>query len=137
MSVTHYSSNRVIDYNFGATSYAGTLPATYYFGLSTTTINIDGSGATEPSGGSYARVAFTNNKSNWGNAALGILTNAAAVTFPESSASWGTITYVGMWDLATGGNIWWYDVLSPSRAVASLTTVIFSIGAITVTFNNT
>ena len=103
----------------------------------TTTINIDGSGATEPSGGSYARVAFTNNKSNWGVASNGVLTNAVAVTFPESSASWGTITYVGIWDLATGGNIWWYDVLSPSRAVASLTTVIFSAGAITVTLNNT
>lgn len=135
--ITTYSANRVMDYNFGSTAYSGGLPATYYFGLSTTTINFDGTGATEPTGGSYARVAFTNNKTNFGTASNGILTNATAVTFAESSASWGTITYVGMWDALTGGNIWWFDVLSPSRAVASLTTVIFAAGAVTVTFNNT
>jgi hypothetical protein len=133
--ITTYSSNRLLDLNFGSTAY--TQPATYYFGLSTTTINFDGTGATEPSGGSYARVAFTNNKTNWGTASSGVLTNAAAITFAESSASFGTITYVAMWDASTVGNIWWFDVLSPSRAVASLTTVIFAIGAVTVTFNNT
>jgi hypothetical protein len=133
--ITTYSSNRVIDLNFGSTAY--TQPATYYFGLSTSTINFDGTGATEPSGGAYARVAFTNNKTNWGTAANGILTNATAITFAESSASWGTITYVFLSDALTAGNIWWFDVLSPSRAVASLTTVIFAIGAVTVTFNNT
>lgn len=135
--ITYYSSNRIIDYNFGATSYSGTLPATYYVGLSTSTINIDGSGATEPAGGAYARIAFTNNKSNWSTSSNGVLSNAAAVTFVESSASWGTITYVFLADAVTAGNIWFYDVLSPSRAVATLTTVIFSIGAITVTLNNT
>jgi hypothetical protein len=133
--ITTYSSNRVIDFNFGSTAY--TQPATYYFGLSTSTINFDGTGATEPSGGSYARVALTNNKTNWGTAASGVLTNATAITFAESSASWGTITYVFLSDALTAGNIWWFDVLSPSRAVASLTTVIFAIGAVTVTFNNT
>lgn len=135
--ITSYAANRVMDYNFGSTSYSGTLPATYYFGLSTTTINFDGTGATEPVGNGYARVAFANNKSNWGNASSGVLTNSAAVTFAESSGSFGTITYVGLWDASTAGNIWWFDVLSPSRAVASLTTVIFAIGAVTVTFNNT
>jgi hypothetical protein len=140
--ITSFASNKVLDWNFGGTSYSGTLPGTYYFGLSTTTINFDGTGATEPSGGSYARVAFVNSKSGstWGSAGAvtpGVLTNAGAVTFPESSASWGTITYVGMWDASTAGNIWWFDVLSPSRAIASLTTTIFAIGSITVTFNNT
>lgn len=138
--ITSLASNKVIDYNFGGTSYSGTLPGTYYFGLSTTTIAFDGTGATEPVGGAYARVPFLNNKTNWGNAGAvtpGVLTNSVAITFAESSASWGTITYVGMWDALTGGNVWWFDVLSPSRAVATLTTVIFAIGSVTVTFNNT
>jgi hypothetical protein len=113
-------------------------PATnYYFGLSTTTINSDGTGATEPSTGAYARVLLANTKSSWTTASSGTLTNSAAVTFAESTASWGTITYVGMWDALTGGNLWWYDVLSPSRTVASATTVLFAIGSITVQFNNT
>jgi hypothetical protein len=135
--ITVFASNRVLDYNFGSTAYSGGLPATYYLGLSTTTINFDGTGATEPVGGGYARQPFTNNKTNFGVASNGVLTNSTAVTFAESSASWGTIINVGIWDALTAGNIWWFDVLSPSRAVASLTTVIFSVGAITVTFNNT
>ncbi len=132
--ITYYSGNRVLDKNFGATAYSE--PGTYYFGLSTTTIQIDGTGGTEPSGGSYARVSLVNNKTNWSTASNASLTNAAAVTFPESSASWGTIVNVGLWDALTLGNIWWFDVLTPSRAVASSTTVLFAIGSITVQMTN-
>ena len=134
MAITYYSANRILDRNFGGTAY--TPPATMYFGLSTTTIQIDGTGATEPSGGAYARVALTNDKTNWGTASNASLTNSAAVTFPESTASWGTITHVFIADASSGGNIWFFDALSPSRAVASSTTVLFAIGAITVQMTN-
>ena len=73
MSITYTSANSALDKFFGAANF--TPPATLYFGLSTTAISIDGTGATEPSGGSYARVAFTNNKTNWGVASNGSLTN--------------------------------------------------------------
>ena len=135
MSITYVSSNKVLDLAFGGTSFSP--PSTYYFGLSTTSISIDGLGATEPSGGSYARVALANNKTNFGTASNGALTNLVAVTFPESTASWGTITTVFMSDALTGGNIWFFDTLSPARTVASATTVLFAIGSIQVQFNNT
>lgn len=135
--ITYFSSNRVLDLNFGATSYS--VPSTYYFGLSTTTINIDGTGSSEPSSGSYARIGLANNTSNWANASSASKANLTAVTFVESTASWGTITYVLMADSITtgGGNIWWFDVLTPSRTVATATTVLFAIGAITVSMSNT
>ena len=132
--ITYYSANRILDRNFGGTAY--TPPTTMYFGLSTTTINIDGTGATEPSGGSYARVAFTNDKTNWGTASSGALTNLVAATFAESTASWGTITHVFIADSLTSGNIWWFDALSPSKVVQSATTVLFAVGAISVVMNN-
>lgn len=134
MAITYYSANRVLDKNFGSTAYSE--PSTYYFGLSTTTIQIDGTGATEPSGGAYARVSLTNNKTNWGVASNASLTNSTAVTFPESTASWGTITYVGVWDASTSGNIWWFDALSPARTIASSTSVLFAVGSITVQMTN-
>ena len=134
MSITYYSANRLLDRNFGQTAY--TVPTTMYFGLSTTTIQIDGTGATEPSGGNYARVGVTNDKTSWGIASNGALTNSVAVTFPESTASWGTITHVFISDASSGGNIWWFDTLSPSRQVQSSTTVLFVIGSITVQMNN-
>ncbi len=104
--------------------------------MSTTSINIDGTGATEPSGGAYARVGLTNNKTNWGNASNASLTNSTAVQFTESTASWGTITTVFLSDALTSGNIWWYDTLSPARSVSSATTVLFAIGAVTVQMTN-
>ena len=134
MAITYYSANKILDRNFGITAYSP--PATMYFGLSTTTIQIDGTGATEPSGGNYARVGVTNDKTTWGTASNGALTNSIAVTFPESSASWGTITHVFISDASTSGNIWWFDALSPSRQVQSSTTVLFAIGSITVQMNN-
>lgn len=132
--ITYYSANRVLDLNFGGTAY--TVPTNYYFGLSTTTIQIDGTGATEPSGGSYARVLLANNKSNFAVSSNASLTNLTAVTFPESTASWGTITYVGIWDALTSGNIWWFDSLSPARTIAINTTVLFAIGGITIQMTN-
>lgn len=134
MAVTYYSANRLLDRNFGGTAY--TPPTTYYFGLSTTTIQIDGTGATEPSGNAYARVGLVNDKTSWGNASNASLANIAAVTFAESTGSWGTITNVFMSDALTSGNIWWFDTLTPSRSVASATTVLFAIGAITVQMTN-
>lgn len=134
MAITYYSANRLLDYNFGGTAYS--VPSNLFFGLSTTSISIDGSGATEPSGGAYARVSFTNNKTNWGNASNASLTNSTAIQFAESTASWGTIIAVFLSDALTAGNIWWFDSLSPARSVSSATTVLFAISAVTVQMTN-
>ena len=134
MSITYTSANKILDYNFGATAY--TPPATYYVGLSTTTIAIDGTGATEPVGGAYAREAVVNTKTNFAVAALGALTNATAIEFTESSTSWGTITYVFLADALTAGNIYYFEVLPVPKTVQTATTVLFSIGALTFSMSN-
>ena len=134
MSVTTYAANKVLDYNFGLTSY--TVPSTYYVLLSTATIANDGTGAVEPSGGAYARVAVTNNKTNFATASSNSLTNATAITFTESTTSWGTITYIGLADALSGGNIWWFEALPTPKTVQSATTVTFSVGALTVSMTN-
>ena len=135
MSICYYSANKVLDRLFGLTAI--TPPASYFFGLSTSSIQIDGTGATEPSGSfAYARVELVNNTSNWGSAASGAKTNSAAVTFAESTGSWGTVTNVFLADALTSGNIWWFDTLTPSRAIPTTTTVLFAIGAITVQYTN-
>lgn len=134
MAITFFSSNRILDFNFGATSY--TPPANYFFGLSQTTPAQDGTNVTEPSGGSYARVSFANNKTNFGNAASSSLTNLVAIQFPESTASWGTITNVVLYDASSSGNLYYFDALSPSRTISSATTVLFAVGAVTVQMTN-
>lgn len=113
-----------------------TPPSTWYLGLSTTPGAIDGTGMTEPTGNNYSRVSIPNDKSNFSVAASAALTNLLAFTFPESSGSWGTITYIGLWDASTSGNLWFFDILTPSRAVATATTVLFAASAFNVAMTN-
>ncbi len=136
MSNTYYSENKILDQLFGATSIVASVPATWYVGLSTTTPNEGGTGSTEPAAGAYARVAVTNNKTNFGTASNGVLTNSTAISFPESTASWGTITHIVFYDALTGGNIWYWEALPTSRAVAANTTVYFATGALTISNTN-
>lgn len=135
--ITYYQSNLILDRAYGASTW--NPPGTLYLGLSTSTINNDGTGYTEPSSGyGYARVAITNTKSYWTTAASGVLSNSATITFPQSTNSWGTITYVFIADSATlgSGNILYFDVLSPSRVVQPNTTVLLSAGAVTISMTN-
>lgn len=134
MSITYTQANKILDLNFGNTSY--TVSSPLYFGLSTTPINNDGTGATEPSGNGYARVPVTNSKSYFSVASSGILTNSSSITFAESTASWGTITYVFIADALTSGNILYFDALSPSRTVAANTTIYFASGNVSISMTN-
>jgi len=95
---------------FGGTSY--TAPATLYVGLYTSDPG-EGNTGTEVSGGSYARqsAAFTIT----GNAAA----NTAAIEFPTASGSWGTVTYVGVSDASSGGNLLASGALTTSKTISS------------------
>ena len=135
MSITSYMSNKILDRNFGNTSFTVTSPM--YVALSTTPLALDGTGATEPSGGAYARVSITNNKTTWDTAADGVLSNLISIEFPESTAAWGTITYVFISDALTGGNPLYYEALDSSRTVADSTTVLFAAGGVEVHMDNT
>ena len=93
------------------------LPATMYLLLSTTPITSSPSGTTgvtEPSGGSYARVAITSNATDWSvsGAYPTLLSNAVEQTFPQATASWGTIVSVALADASTAGNILFYGRLN-------------------------
>lgn len=114
MTNTHAQS--VLSREFGSVSY--TPPVTWYVGASTTTINADGTGATEPVGGGYARVAVTNNTSNWENIPADVgRRNLTAIEFPVATASWGTITFVPIYDQASGGTLRYYVQLTNSKVV--------------------
>lgn len=136
MSFTNLARNQIGDYLFGGTAFSNL--GTFYMGLSTTTILVDGTGATEPPGGAYARVALANNKTTFSVMSAGLATNLITVSFAESTLSWGTITYVF---LAAGGttgvqDIWYYEALPTPKAVASQTTVSFSPSALTISMSN-
>lgn len=129
MSLTNLGERNVLDDIF--TSGNG-LGSTFYIALSTTTPLEDATNFSEPVGNAYARVAF-NPGANWTSAAtlagLSSVTNALAVTFPTASGgSWGTVTYWGIYDALTVGNLLYFDILNTARLIADGDPVEFAIG---------
>ena len=105
-----YSAQNGLNYIVGKTAMP-TLP-TVYIALFTAVGTDAGTGFTEVSGGSYARVATSG--ATW-NAASGSapssISNSAAITFPTATANWGTVIAFGLYDAATVGNLLAWDYL--------------------------
>lgn len=135
----HNSRERAIadsQFGGGATTWA---PATWYLGLSTTTPNDDGTSFTEPSGGSYARVAITNNVTNF-PAATTVSgetqkTNGAKFTFPNPTGSWGAVGTYGFFTASSGGTPEFSNPLDAAITVRNGNTPVeFDIGQLIMTW---
>lgn len=133
MSFANYLENKVLDHVTGKGSY--TSP-TVYVGLASTTPNEDGTGVTEPSGGSYARVSTA--AADWNSAASGSIDNANDITFPTATADWvsgSNLTHVVAYDASTGGNMLWYGQLNTAKAVLNGDTAKIPAGSLTLTLD--
>ena len=110
MSFSNYLETEILDHVFAGAAY--TAPTTLYLALFTAAPGETG-GGTEVSttGTAYARqtVAFTTT----GNTT----SNNAAVEYPTATASFGTVTHVGVFDALTAGNLMAYATLSSSKAI--------------------
>lgn len=93
------------------------IPDSYYIGLSTTAPNVNGTNVTEPSGSGYTRMELT----SLGEPASGVVTNTGAIDFPESTASWGTVTHFVIYDASAEGNLLQYGPLSTPRSIEPAT----------------
>lgn len=129
-SFNDYTETKVLDHITGKASF--TMP-TAYVGLSTADPTDDASGLAEPSGNNYSRV--TTSGSDWDAAASGATANAAALTFPEASGSWGTVTHYALFDAATSGNMLCHGTLDASRVITSGITPRFAVGALDITLD--
>lgn len=136
-SFSDFLEKEILDHIFSKVTY--TAPATLYVGLWTAALNdaSTGSSANEVSGGSYARVAVTNNATNW-PAATGTTatkSNGTVITFPTATGSWGTVTYFAILDAATAGNILGWAILTQSKAIGSGDTASFAVGDLDITLD--
>ncbi len=109
--ISNYLENAIINATLRNTTY--TSVATVYVSLWTSDPTDAGSG-TEVSGGSYARTAVT-----FGAPSGGVSTNSAAVEFPQATASWGTIGWIGINDAQTSGNLLYHTALDTSKTIDS------------------
>lgn len=132
-SFSDYLEAAVLNHVFGATSYSA--PGTLYVALFTAAPS-DSGGGTEVTGGSYARVAVTNNTTNFPNASGTSPTsksNGTTITFPTASASWGTVVAFGIFDASSSGNLICWADLTANKTIASGDTASFAASALAIT----
>ncbi|RWX68932.1 hypothetical protein EN780_07870 [Mesorhizobium sp. M4B.F.Ca.ET.089.01.1.1] len=101
-----YLENKILDVFFRG--QAVTPPAAVYLALYTAAPT-DAGGGTEVSGSGYARQAIPMATAASG----GIVSNTGIVSFTAVGGAFGTITHVGVFDAATGGNLLSWDDIAP------------------------
>lgn len=123
--MSNYLENALINATLRNTSY--TSAATVYLALYTTDPT-DADTGTEVTGGSYARQSIT-----FGAPSNGVSTNSAAIEFPQCTASWGTVTHVGIRDASTAGDLLYHTPLDASKTIDSGDIFKIAIGSLSVT----
>lgn len=132
MNITTFYKTEVANAILGASTYAKT--GSVYVALHTADPTAAGNvGELTIGANSYARVAVTNDAAGFPPASGGVKSNAAAVTFPTATGSWGTVTHFSVKDAASGGNTLFYGALSASKTVASGDTISIPAGQLVLT----
>jgi hypothetical protein len=111
-NLTNYGESSLVKHLVGKAAF--TMPTTVYVSLHTADPTETGSMAAEVSGGAYSRQAVT-----WGIESGGSIANSAELAWTVASASWGTVTHIGICDAATAGNMLVFGALTASKTVAS------------------
>jgi hypothetical protein len=122
---SNYLENALINAVLRSTTY--TSPATVYVSLWTSDPTDAGSG-NEVSGGSYARTAVT-----FGSPSNGVTSNNADVSFPQATAGWGTVGWIGLNDALSSGNLLFHTALDTSKTIDSGDIFKIATGSLTVT----
>ena len=108
MSFSNSFETTVLTWVF--TTGSATRPTAWHIALYTGAPD-DTGGGTEVSGGGYGRQAVTFTIS--GNTA----SNNAAIEWDTATAGYGTVTHVGVFDAASGGNLIAYAALTTSKTI--------------------
>ena len=137
--MSDYLEGKLIDHIFRTASF--TKPTVLAVALCTsapTDASIGSNIPEVPNSNAYARTTLNPLDANWtapagGN---GLTDNAAAITFPTASGSWGTITHIAICDTATwgAGNVLLWGALTSSKTIGNGDTFKISIGDLDVTF---
>jgi len=123
--ISNYLENALINGTLRATTF--TAPAAVYVSLHTADPTDAGTG-TEVSGGSYARQTAT-----FGAPSNGASTTTADITYPQATASYGTVTHIGIFDALTTGNLLYHSPLNTSKTIDTGDIFKITSGSLTVT----
>lgn len=91
----------------------------------------DTGGGVELSGGGYSRAAV----SGFTAPTSGSTSNSTAVSFPNATSSWGTVTHFALYDSASGGNLLFHGPLTTPKVVNAGDSFVFPVGNITISID--
>jgi hypothetical protein len=129
--MSDYTENKVNNHVYGSTAWS--IPGTQYFAL-LSGAPTDAGGGTELSGIGYARLAITNNTTNFPNASGGVKTNGTAFNFsPASGGNWATATHWATYDASSGGNLLFWGALTTPVTVTDTSDCGWAIGQLQIT----
>lgn len=113
-------ANHLLDYYWGGASpIPDAPPATWYVALFTTMPIPAGTGGVEAAFTGYARVAVTNDLTQWPLAAAGLKSNANDVDYGVAASGPTTILGFGFYDAPTGGNLWFAVTVAGGSVVVN------------------
>lgn len=124
-----FLENEILDHILSAATF--TAAATVYIGLATAAITdaTTGSTVTEADYTGYARVAVTNNATNFPAASAGAKSNGTEFAFPEKTGGADdTVTDAFVADAASAGNIYYWAPLAASKTIQNGDVPRFPIG---------
>lgn len=125
-ALSNYLEAALVNHILRNTAY--TSPGTSIYVALFTSDPTDAGTGTEVSGNNYSRVQVT----AWDAPTDGATSNTNVITFPAASASWGTVTHVGIFDAATNGNLLFHGALSTSKAIDTSDVFTFPAGSLDV-----
>lgn len=154
-AMSDFLENKLIDFLFrgqalgitGASAAAGTGPTSLYVGLYTANPT-DVAGGTEVTGNAYARVTVASAMANWAGTQAaasttassgntGTTSNNGVITFPTPTpAGWGTVTGMGIFDAASGGNLLIWSALTSSKVINAGDAVTFPAASLSFQVDN-
>lgn len=117
MSFTSYLQKKILDHLIGVTPY--TAPAALYLSLHTADPTDAGSLVDEisTSGTGYVRQSLAT-KMGATDLTTGISLNTSTISFPTITADYGTVTYIGIADAISGGNLLvWGGISEPQNKI--------------------
>jgi hypothetical protein len=136
--MSNYTIDALIAWRRGTTFPV--VPANIFAAAFTVKPAADGTGGTEVTGGSYARVQIATAAGSW-TAPATVSTNRqtknnTAVNFVTATANWGTVVGIGWYDASSAGNLLWYEDLTSSQTVNNGFQLTFPVNNLQDNWNN-
>ena len=126
-ALSDYAEKLLLDWSM--TTGAATRPTQWFLALYTAAPS-DAGGGTEVSGSGYSRKAITFAAASTPG---GTTSNTNTPSFTAVGGSFGTVTHLGIFTEATGGNLLWHGAMTASKTVGDGDTLEFSPGNVNLT----